>query len=122
MHNMKQQAGLSILSVVFGILITGLVVLLIFKIGPLYLEHYGVVSSLKSLEKEVGIRQKSNTELMTLLKKRLDINDVRRVNSKDITIKKQARQTTVRVAYEVQVPLVSNVDLLVTFDDTALLR
>jgi hypothetical protein len=28
----------------------------------------------------------------------------------------------VRVAYEVQVPLVSNVDLLVTFDDTALLR
>jgi len=122
MHNMKQQAGLSILSVVFGILITGLVVLLIFKIGPLYLEHYGVVSSLKSLEKEVGIRQKSNTELMTLLKKRLDINDVRRVSSKDITIKKQARQTTVRVAYEVQVPLVSNVDLLVTFDDTALLR
>jgi hypothetical protein len=119
---MKQQAGLSILSVVFGILITGLVVLLIFKIGPLYLEHYGVVSSLKSLEKEAGISQKSNTELMTLLQKRLEINDVKRVSHKDVTIKKQARQTTVRVAYEVQVPLVSNVDLLITFDDTALLR
>lgn len=122
MHNMKQQAGLSLLSVLFGILMIGLVVLLLFKIGPLYLEHYGVVSSLKSLEKEAGIRQKSNTELITLLQKRLDINDVRRVSSKDITIKKQERQTTVRVAYEVQVPLVSNVDLLVTFDDTALLR
>jgi len=122
MYNMKQQAGLSILSVVFGILITGLVVLLIFKIGPLYLEHYGVVSSLKSLEKEAGISQKSNTELMTLLQKRLEINDVKRVSHKDVTIKKQARQTTVRVAYEVQVPLVSNVDLLITFDDTALLR
>jgi hypothetical protein len=119
---MKQQAGLSLLPVFFGILITGLVVLLIFKIGPLYLEHYGVISSLKSLEKEIGISQKSNTELMTLLKKRLDINDVRRVTYKDITIKKQSQQTTVRVAYEVQVPLVSNVDLLITFDDTALLR
>ena len=119
---MKQQAGLSFLSVFFGILITGLVVLLIFKIGPPYLEHYGVVSSLKSLEQEIGMHQKSNTELMTLLQKRLEINDVRRVNSKDVTIKKQSRQTTMRVAYEVQVPLVSNVDLLITFDNTALLR
>ena len=122
MHNMKQQYGLSVLSISFGILITGLIVLLIFKIGPLYLEHYGVVSSLKSLEKEAGISHKSNTELMTLLQKRLEINDVKRVNHKDVIIKKQARQTTVRVAYEVQVPLVSNVDLLITFDDTALLR
>ena len=122
MHNMKQQSGLSVLSISFGILITGLVVLLIFKIGPPYLEHYGVVSSLKSLEKEAGISHKSNTELMTLLQKRLEINDVKRVNHKDVIIKKQARQTTVRVAYEVQVPLVSNVDLLITFDNTALLR
>jgi Domain of unknown function (DUF4845) len=122
MYNIKQQAGLSIFSVVLGILITGLVVLLIFKIGPLYLEHYGVVSSLKSLEKEPGMHLKSNTELMTLLQKRLEINDVRRVSHKDVIIKKQARQTTMRVAYEVQVPLVSNVDLLITFDNTALLR
>ena len=122
MYNIKQQSGLSIFSVVLGILITGLVVLLIFKIGPLYLEHYGVVSSLKSLEKEPGMHQKSNTELMTLLQKRLEINDVRRVNHKDVIIKKQARQTTMRVAYEVQVPLVSNVNLLITFDNTALLR
>ena len=122
MYNIKQQAGLSIFSVVLGILIIGLVVLLIFKIGPLYLEHYGVVSSLKSLEKEPGMHQKSNTELMTLLQKRLEINDVRRVSHKDVIIKKQAQQTTVRVAYEVQVPLVSNVDLLITFDNTALLR
>jgi len=122
MHNMKQQAGMSFLSIFFGILIVGLVVLLIFKIGPPYLEHYGVVSSLKSLEKEVGMHHKSNTELMTLLQKRLEINDVRRVNHKDVTIKKQAQQTMMRVAYEVQVPLVSNIDLLITFDDTALLR
>jgi Domain of unknown function (DUF4845) len=122
MYNIKQQAGLSIFSVVLGILITGLVVLLLFKIAPLYLEHYGVVSSLKSLEKEPGMHLKSNTELMTLLQKRLEINDVRRVSHKDVIIKKQGRQTTMRVAYEVQVPLVSNVDLLITFDNTALLR
>jgi Domain of unknown function (DUF4845) len=122
MHNMKQPDGMSFLSVFFGILITGLVVLLIFKIGPPYLEHYGVVSSLKSLEQEAGMSQKSNTELLTLLQKRLEINDVRGVNSKDVTIKKQARHTTMRVAYEVQVPLISNINLLITFDNTALLR
>ena len=122
MHNPKQQAGLSLLPVFFGLLITGLVVILGFKIVPLYMEHYGVASSLKSLEQEAGMRQKSTSELMTILKKRLDINDVRRVSREDITIKKQPRETTVRVAYEVQVPLVGNVDLLVIFDDTAMLR
>lgn len=122
MHKLNQQAGLSVPLVLFGILIAVLVVLLGFKIGPLYLEHYGVVSSLKSLEQEAGMRRKSTSELMTLLKKRLDLNDVRRVQRDDITIKKQTKHTTVRVAYEVQVPLVSNIDLLVTFDNTALIR
>ncbi|MDH3601413.1 MAG: DUF4845 domain-containing protein [Candidatus Tectomicrobia bacterium] len=122
MHNLKQQAGLSVLPIFFGLLIGGLVVLLGFKIGPLYLEHYGVASSLKSLEKDAGMRRKSAAELMTILRKRLDINDVKRVSREDITIKKQPRQTTVRVAYEVQVPLAGNVDLLVTFDNTAMLR
>jgi hypothetical protein len=77
---------------------------------------------LKSLEKEAGMRQKSQTELLTLLQKRLDLNDVRRVSRKDVVIKKQPQHTTVRVAYEVQVPLLSNVDLLVSFDNTAFLR
>lgn len=122
MHKQKQQAGLSLIPIFFGLLIAGIVALLGFKIGPLYMEHYGVVSSLKSLEQEAGMRRKSKSELVKILKKRLDINDVRRVSRDDITVKKHPRQTTVRVAYEVQVPLVSNVDLLVTFDDTALLR
>jgi hypothetical protein len=44
------------------------------------------------------------------------------VSRKDVVIKKQPQHTTVRVAYEVQVPLLSNVDLLVSFDNTAFLR
>ena len=54
--------------------------------------------------------------------KRLMINDVHRVNDDDIMIKMKPRMTTVRVAYEVQVPLMSNLDFLVTFDNEVVLR
>ncbi len=50
------------------------------------------------------------------------INDVHRVNDDDIMIKMKPRMTTVRVAYEVQVPLMSNLDFLVTFDNEVVLR
>ena len=122
MYRTRQQDGVSVLSIIFGFVGVGLLVVLAFKIVPVYIEHYSVVTSLKSLEKELDAKSKSKRELMTMLKKRLDINDVRRVSKEDITINKRPRQTTIRVDYEVLVPLVSNVALLLTFDNLATLN
>ena len=122
MYRTRQQDGVSVIAVIFGFVAAGILVVLTFKILPVYMEYYSVVSSLKSLEKELDAKSKSKRELMTMLKKRLDINDVKRVGKEDITINKRPRQTTIRVDYEVLVPLVSNVDLLMTFDKSATLH
>ena len=64
----------------------------------------------------------SKAELLKFLSRRLEINDVHRVLPEDITIKKRPRETTIRVEYEVIVPLISNIDFLITFDEIATLN
>ena len=83
------------------------------------MEHFAVVSSLNSMEEEIGMRTKSLNELKRLLQNRFDINDVKRVTKDDVIIKRQGQSTLITVAYEVQIPLISNIDLLVSFDNTA---
>ena len=86
------------------------------------MEHRGMVSSLNSLQEEPGMHAKSKAEIMRLLTKRLDINDVKRVTPDDIKISRRLDTTMVNVAYEVQVPMFSNIDILLTFDNTVALN
>lgn len=122
MHQVKQQDGLTAVSILLIILMIGGAVFVAFQLIPVYIEHFGVVSSLKSLEQEPGLHSKSQTELQNMLRKRLEINDVKRVTKDDIEIKRQHNDTNIRIAYEVQVPFVSNISLLVAFDNSVTLR
>ena len=122
MDRINQQDGLTAVSILLIILMIGGAVFVAFQLIPVYIEHFGVVSSLKSLEQEPGLHSKSQIEIQTMLRKRLEINDVKRVSKEDIEIKRQQNDTNIRIAYEVQVPFVSNISLLVAFDNSVTLR
>jgi hypothetical protein len=122
MYWIKRQDGLTVISILLIVVLLGTAVLLTFRLVPIYIEHFGVVSSLKSMEKEPGMHAKSPGELLEMLRKRLEINDVKRVTKEDILIKRQQRDTSIRIAYEVQIPVVSNISLLITFDNSVTLH
>lgn len=122
MHTMKEQYGGALMTVLLCIACFGTMGFVGIKLAPIYIEHFGVSSSLESMESEGNLHGKSAAELWVLLNKRLQINDVRRVGKSDVDIKTQPRMTTIRVAYEVQVPLMSNIDFLVTFDNSVVLH
>jgi hypothetical protein len=119
MHRLAQQDGKSTKTIFFGLVVAGVLLLFLFRLTPVYMEHFAVVSSLNSMEEEIGMRTKSLNELKRLLQNRFDINDVKRVTKDDVIIKRQGQSTLITVAYEVQIPLISNIDLLVSFDNTA---
>jgi len=122
MHTIKEQSGGVLITTLLCIAVFGTIGFLGLKLVPIYIEHFGVTSSLASMEKERSLHGKPIPELRVLLDKRLKINDVHRVQAEEAKINAQARKTTIRVAYEVQVPLLNNIDLLVTFDNQAVLR
>lgn len=90
--------------------------LLTLRLAPVYLDYYKVVSSLKSLKQEPNLTQKTPAEIMDLLSRRFDVNSINDVTRKDIHIEKSGGVLTVGVKYQVRVPIMGNVDALVSFN------
>lgn len=114
---MKRQEGLTFISLVFILAIIGFFVLLILKIGPIYLDHYRVVNALKALESTPDIASKSPDEIRLILRKRFDISYVSTIQPKDIQIVQRGSYLKVEAAYEVVEKILGNASVLVTFDD-----
>lgn len=116
--NIKQQKGLTFISLVFILAIVGFFVLLILKIGPIYLDHYRVMNALKALETTPDVQNKSADEIRLILGKRFDMNYVSTLDVKDIKITQRGAYLKVQAAYEVVQQVIGNASVLVTFDDT----
>lgn len=113
----KRQQGLTFISLVFVLGFIATIVLLAFKIGPIYLDHNKVVSALAEMEKTPDIEEQSEAQIRDSLNKRFNMNYVYDVTQDDITITKQGDYLKVAIEYEVVKPLVGNLSALVEFND-----
>jgi hypothetical protein len=118
MRTIRQQHGLTPIATIIVLILVGFGVFLLFKMVPVYLEYFNVASSVSSLKEVDDLGQKSREEVRELLKRRLEINDVRRVKPDHIKITRSGSATTVAVNYEAREPLLGNIDLIFTFDKT----
>lgn len=120
--NRKSQLGMGFISLLFMLLIGLFFAVLIFRIGPVYLEYFNVVSSMTSLQED-KILVNSNDEpvqisrvLKDRLVQRLQVNDVRSVEYKNINIKYDHEGYKVQVIYDRQVNVMYNIFALIKFD------
>lgn len=103
------------------LLVLGLIAfftLITLRLVPLYLEYGKVASVIESLQNEPGVTNMSRTEIVTLVSRRFDVNDVRNVDPKIIKVSKDKGLLTVGINYERRQHLVGNVDVVATFDKT----
>ncbi len=113
----KRQRGLTFISLVFVLGLIAFFVLLALKIGPIYLNHSKVVSTLAELKKTTGIEGQTEAEIRDSLSKRFTINYVDDVTQKDITITRYESYLKVVIKYEVVTTIVGNLSVLVEFND-----
>ncbi|KAA3626335.1 MAG: DUF4845 domain-containing protein [Proteobacteria bacterium] len=120
MSAMKKQQGMTAVGVLMVLALIAFFTLLVLRLVPPYLENFNVTSSLKSLQQEVGIKDKSPGEIRNLLQRRFDINDVTNVKRENVTVAKDAKSGLLKIAveYEVRVPIMLNVDAVVVFSDS----
>ena len=120
MNNYYKQKGMTAIGVLLVLLLIAFFTLLALRLTPPYLEHFSVASSLKSLQQEPGIGEKTNAQIRSLLQRRFDINDVESVEKEHITFVKDRKTglLTISVKYEVRRPILANVDAIVSFSDT----
>jgi hypothetical protein len=113
----KHQQGLTFISLVFVLGLIAFFVLLSLKIGPIYLNHSKVVSTLAEIKKTPDIEQKSEAEIRDGLNKRFNINYVNDVTQDDIKITSYNGYLKVAIEYEAVKKIVGNLSVLVEFND-----
>jgi Tfp pilus assembly major pilin PilA len=116
MNRWHRQNGMTAIG---WLLVLGLIAffaLITLRLVPLYLEYAKVASALESLENEPGITRKTKPEIVKMMQKRFEVNDVVNVSAREIKVKKDKGILTVSIEYERREHLVSNLDVVATFD------
>lgn len=89
------------------------------RVIPMYIEGYKVRSALNSLNKEPNITRKSPAEIVRMLQRRFDVDDVKSVTKDDIVISRGDGRLLIEIEYEDRRHFMSNLDLVAVFKEKA---
>ena len=117
--NKNRQAGMTGIGWLIVLGLIGFFAVVAIRVTPMYLESFSVAGAVESLKSEPLVTQKSPAEIMSLLLKRFDVNDIDSVDpKKDIKIQKSNGVLTVTVDYETRRPLMANLDVVGRFKES----
>ena len=116
MNTWHHQRGMTAIG---WLLVLGLIAfftLVTLRLVPMYLEYAKVVSTLESLPSEPGITGLSKGEIVSIITKRFDVNDVENVDPRKVLISKDRGVLKIGFSYERREHLISNIDVVGKFD------
>lgn len=119
MHIHRSQQGMTAIGWIIVLMLIGFVTLVTLKIFPIYMGGFTVSSAVNSLKSDRTAVGKTPAELKVMLLKRLDINMVSTVKREDIRIERSKNSNTVMVDYEVRENIFGNLDVVVSFSESA---
>jgi hypothetical protein len=123
MNNLKKQSGLSASGWIFLVLIIGGFVSIGAKLAPYYFDHTTVSTILKSMTNEPGLVDKRIPELDAMIVRRLKLNNIRDFDlGNRLVMKRGSDRIIIDLDYEVRIPLVSNLELVASFEEHVELR
>jgi hypothetical protein len=107
---------------VIALVVFGLVIAM--KLIPIYLDHFALRDMVTKINEDPTIKINSMRDFNSYISKGMQINSIRDIDaSKAFTITVSGTDVyTVVLKYEVRTPALQNVDLLVHFDETHIVR
>jgi hypothetical protein len=117
----KYQKGLSIWSFSFNMFLIGFTVFVTLKLFPVYMDDLAIGSAVESLESDPE-EFRGALSVRSALLKRFDMNNVTSVDKDKISITRDNQDYLIEVDYEVLVPFIGNISLLLHFEHNAVVR
>lgn len=122
--NKYQQRGMSGTTIMFLIVILIFVLIVFFKLFPIYMENMTVANALEKLKEEQNIVQKTDSDIRRMFMRYLSDKDVKPFDPEDVkqhvTIDRITEEGIVEITVEYQrvKSLMGNVSFLVEFKNT----
>ena len=117
--SMKQHKGMTLISMIVVIVFLLFLVVIAMNVLPVYLTDSTVKSVMTKLPDDTKVRGLSAKELKSTVAKRLNINSVYSIESKQIKVKKHRDESVVTIEYEPRGTLIGNLDYIVSFKHEA---
>ena len=116
---MNKQRGISMAAFIFIAL--GVVVLIILgmKIGPAYVENKTIQTAFEDILHGPEIQNASDSVIRSNYSRHVEAGYIRAVNASDVLIERDNGKIVLSASYQVKVPLVGNVSLLLDFNPSA---
>jgi len=119
MKTISKQNGVTMITIVLGLVLLAFFVLTAVTLWPVYMEYYSVSSHMNRLAEDPQAKSMTKAEIYKTLEKRFGIDDIKSVKREDIAISGDSGQGyDVEVNYEVRKEFLGNVDLVIYFDKT----
>lgn len=123
MYDQRRQQGMTMWGMAMVAVLVVFFLMLLLKLLPPYLQNMKVKTALDNVSKQPNIGALSREEIINMLQRRLDIEDVDKVDlRKDLKIEVKNRDKIIRVAYETRVPMAYNISALLEFDNQVQVR
>jgi hypothetical protein len=113
------QRGATVFGGFLILLMVAAVVLVIMKVTPAYVENYNIKRVLNDMAQDSEVTKMTSFQVRQTLTERLRVSGIHDRKSKKINVKRQGRETNIEIRYVVKKHLVANIDLLISFHDTA---
>ena len=117
-NNLSRQRGISSAGVLPIAVLLGLFFTVGLKVGPLYVDHNLITGLCQDLIDNGEANGMTVTEVRDRISSTLRINNVTDFDLNSIRMRKENSEAIITVAYEKRVPLIANLDIVATFDES----
>ena len=117
-NNLSRQRGISSAAVLLIAVLLGLFFTVGLKVGPLYVDHNLITGLCQDLIDKGEANGMTVTEVRDRISSTLRINNVTDFDLNSIRMRKENGEAIITVAYEKRVPLIANLDIIATFDES----
>jgi hypothetical protein len=120
---MKQrQRGMTFLGLVTILVILGAALYAAIRLVPVFLEYTEVARALEQVRDEHSAIDTNPQMIRNSLERRWDVEDIKGIGWKEVSIKKTNDGYDVRAAYQVEQPFIANVFLVAKFDKSVTIQ
>ncbi|MGI9278867.1 MAG: DUF4845 domain-containing protein [Endozoicomonas sp.] len=112
----SRQKGLSTLGWLVAILVGGFMIMLTFKVAPIYLDDYAVAKVLTSLDTKPGVEEAGVPQVREWLNKGLLTNRIKLAKGESKVLRDKGKSVAIEINYERRLHLMYNIDLILTFE------
>ncbi|MGF1527744.1 MAG: DUF4845 domain-containing protein [Candidatus Competibacterales bacterium] len=112
-----KQRGITLFGAIFLVSFIVIIAIIAMKVSPIYLDYFGVRSTLYGMRDEPGIESRSPRDIYRTIEKRFNISYVSVIKPRDVKIKSRNGRRFMLLQYQDRRNVFGNLDVVAVFDE-----